>query len=128
MLLGAIRELTSGITGDDFDAALWSSVEMNVGIVCASLVHFKALFARYWPKLLGLTGRSKRQTDTAGSPIHLPDYHSSIKLDGFDSGQFGSHTAKSIGVLTEVTIETRARALDVEDGGQVNYSGSYMPR
>lgn len=99
--------------GDDFDAALWSSVEMNVGIVCASLVHFKALLTRYAPWVLGISGRTMYNASgdgLTGPPIRLPDYQEGISTNNTsrDLHTHGSgHPINSIGVLKETTIETK---------------------
>lgn len=90
---------------------------MNVGIVCASLVHFKALFARYWPHFMGVRGRSKYQNSggPSGPPIRLTDYHNehTNRSAGRDLEQFGGAKDElhnnSIGVVTELSIETKMR-------------------
>jgi len=41
-------------TWDNFGSAIWSAIESNVGIVCASLAHFKPLITRYFPSLMGV--------------------------------------------------------------------------
>ena len=40
-------------TDDNYGAAIWSSIECNVGVVCASLPSFKTLIDRWFPNLLG---------------------------------------------------------------------------
>ena len=40
------------VTGDNFDAAAWSTVESNVGIICASLPTLKPLISRLFPHFL----------------------------------------------------------------------------
>ncbi|KAF7880002.1 uncharacterized protein EAF02_007639 [Botrytis sinoallii] len=38
---------------DNVGGAVWSSIECNIGVVCASLPHFKPLFDRFFPSLMG---------------------------------------------------------------------------
>lgn len=45
-------------TWDNFGSAIWSGIESNIGIVCASLPHFKPLLTRYFPSLMGLRSTS----------------------------------------------------------------------
>ncbi|MCJ1245305.1 hypothetical protein MMC30_002509 [Trapelia coarctata] len=48
---------------DNAGAVMWSSVECNVGVVCASLPHFKPFLDRYLPSLM--RGRSREPSKTA---------------------------------------------------------------
>ncbi|KAH7391741.1 hypothetical protein BKA66DRAFT_25531 [Pyrenochaeta sp. MPI-SDFR-AT-0127] len=45
-----ILDTTSDITWDSNGAATWSSIEMNVGIFCASLPTLRPLVMKYWPR------------------------------------------------------------------------------
>ncbi|KAM0723888.1 hypothetical protein Q7P37_000878 [Cladosporium fusiforme] len=45
------RLIESGI-----QAVTWSAVEVNIGIICASLIALKPLLVRFWPSLLDDTG------------------------------------------------------------------------
>ena len=38
---------------NNFGAAVWSAIESNIGVVCASLPHFKPLIDRFFPNLMG---------------------------------------------------------------------------
>lgn len=40
-------------TDNNFGGAVWSSIECNIGVVCASLPYFKPLIDRYFPQLMG---------------------------------------------------------------------------
>ena len=44
---------------------MWSAIESNIGIVCASLPHFKPLIDRFYPSLMG-PGRGNSQM----TPLH----------------------------------------------------------
>ncbi|KAK0662726.1 hypothetical protein DIS24_g1671 [Lasiodiplodia hormozganensis] len=46
---------SNDVTYDNVGAALWSTVEINTAIICASLPTFKAFFNRIFPHLLGST-------------------------------------------------------------------------
>lgn len=46
------------MTWDNGPAAYWSSVEVNVGIICACLPTLKAFMSRFFPKLLGVNSSS----------------------------------------------------------------------
>ena len=54
-------------TDDNFGAAVWSSIECNVGIVCASLPHFKPLIDRFFPNLMGRSQTDPRRNLAKGS-------------------------------------------------------------
>ncbi|WQF87081.1 Putative extracellular membrane protein, CFEM [Colletotrichum destructivum] len=42
-------------TWDQFDVALWSTVEINVGIICACMPSIRVILVGFFPKLLGTT-------------------------------------------------------------------------
>lgn len=92
-----LASVSADPTWDNFGAAIWSAIEMNVGIVCASLVHFKALIARFFPSLLGIQRSSHM--------IKLGDKPS----DASGSRSFGrskkSASGKPFGILTELELE-----------------------
>lgn len=44
-------------TWEFFDIGIWSTVEINVGIICACLPSLRLLLVRMFPKLLGTTHR-----------------------------------------------------------------------
>ena len=67
-LLLLIHELTQYI-GDNSDAAIWSNIEANVGIICACLPTIKPIISRVFPHLLGST-RSRGGTH--------PSHHASL--------------------------------------------------
>ena len=51
------------MTDDNYGAAVWSVIESNVGIVCASLPTFKPLLERLFP---GLMGHSRNGSKSPG--------------------------------------------------------------
>ncbi|KAF3066552.1 hypothetical protein GL218_09018 [Daldinia childiae] len=79
-ITGIVRVATlwDAIYSDDptwyhFDAAVWSAIESNFGIVCASLVHFKPLIAKIAPSILGTPrspkhGKMVKLKDNPGNP------------------------------------------------------------
>jgi hypothetical protein len=75
--------------GDNFNSAIWSAIESNVGIVCASLVHYKPLIARYLPSWMGIN-----------STQHSKHLHGSSSRSGGDHSNF---------------IELHAGAADIEN-------------
>lgn len=46
-------------TFDNFDIMLWSTTEMNVGIICACMPAMRQILARIWPTVFG--GEQSRQ-------------------------------------------------------------------
>ncbi|KAI0531864.1 hypothetical protein GGR58DRAFT_492099 [Xylaria digitata] len=90
-------------TWDHVGSSIWSSIECNVGIICACLVHLKPLIAHVAPSVLGLSKSSrgarmlrlsdKQSEDLAQSPLQT----------------FGQRRAsKPVGVLTEIDREESA--------------------
>ncbi|QSZ33527.1 hypothetical protein DSL72_005095 [Monilinia vaccinii-corymbosi] len=60
VVTGAVRlyylrgaQASEDLPYDNVGAAIWSCIECNIGVVCASLPHFKPLFDRYFPSLMG---------------------------------------------------------------------------
>jgi len=48
-------------------SALWSSVELNVGVICACIPTLKSCFVKLFPKLLGVTQSQQRSSPTIPS-------------------------------------------------------------
>lgn len=57
----------NNITGELYDAALWTEVESTVGIVCASAPALKPLIQRYMPAVLGSPMSSERANGSASA-------------------------------------------------------------
>lgn len=62
------------ITDKNYGAAVWSSIESNIGVVCACLPTFKALIDRISPGLMGYKRRPLRNTPPVGSAIGKRGY------------------------------------------------------
>lgn len=41
------------LTDNNYGAAVWSAIECNIGVVCASLPTFKSLIDHFFPSLMG---------------------------------------------------------------------------
>jgi hypothetical protein len=99
-----LASVSADPTWDNYGAAIWSSIEANFGIVCASLVHFKPLIARFAPSMLGLTSRSQKSSNM----LRLGDEPSSHKNSkGSTLQTFGGagRNNKPFGILTEMELE-----------------------
>lgn len=93
-------------TWDNYPAAIWSSIESNVGIVCASLAHLKPLVARYAPALLSIQ-RTTRLPDERSGPTEGNSNHTT----GLTSGRSAPLSRnKPFGILTEMELEDNDEA------------------
>ncbi|KAH8888969.1 hypothetical protein GQ53DRAFT_723745 [Thozetella sp. PMI_491] len=84
-------------TWDNYGAAIWSSIESNIGIVCASLVHFKPLIARYAPQMLSIQRTTRLADERSGGT------NNSSHLRSLGRSTPGSR--KPFGILTEMELE-----------------------
>lgn len=50
---------STNVTWDNTSVAIWSTIELNVGMICTSLPTLRLLAVRVWPVLNGSTIRSK---------------------------------------------------------------------
>lgn len=57
-------------SNDNKNTAMWSVIETNVGIICASLPSLKALISFLWPKFSDYTGDSRGGKPTTGRITH----------------------------------------------------------
>ncbi|KAK7538224.1 uncharacterized protein J3D65DRAFT_321019 [Phyllosticta citribraziliensis] len=57
---------SNDVTYDNTGALLWSTVECNVAIMCASLPSLKVLISRYFPHLLSTIGSGSRSNPNSG--------------------------------------------------------------
>ncbi|KAH7324730.1 hypothetical protein B0I35DRAFT_475953 [Stachybotrys elegans] len=96
-----LASVSADVTWDNYGAAIWSSIEANFGIVCASLVHFKPLIARFAPSWLGISASS---TKGSSNMMRLGDEPSGKgSLQTFGGG--GRSNNKPFGILTEMELE-----------------------
>ncbi|KAK4442526.1 hypothetical protein QBC34DRAFT_454555 [Podospora aff. communis PSN243] len=105
-------------TWDNYGAAIWSSIESNVGIVCASLVHLKPLIARYAPSLLSIQ-RTTRLADDERSAGVLDKNMKGTSSVG-RSTTSGTGRKSPFGILTEMELEeNNSRG---SDGGEPRHN------
>ncbi|KAK2044521.1 CFEM domain-containing protein [Colletotrichum somersetense] len=89
-------------TWDQFGVAMWSTVEINVGIICACLPSIRVIFVGLFPKILG-------STRTGGS--QAAKYY----INSSGNGRSRNRTLGS---------EAKVRTLDRESGGGSSSSAS----
>ncbi|RYO89653.1 hypothetical protein DL766_008059 [Monosporascus sp. MC13-8B] len=92
-------------TWDNYGAAIWSSIESNVGIVCASLVHLKPLIARYAPSMLSIQRTTRLPDERSGTTENS-------KLRSM--GRSTTSKNKPFGILTEMELEDNDQATLVQ--------------
>lgn len=56
--------LLTSVTGAGTHALIWSTAEINVAVICASLLVMKPLLSRFFPSLMG-SGRSSAAVDNS---------------------------------------------------------------
>ncbi|KAF8846925.1 hypothetical protein BDZ45DRAFT_682215 [Acephala macrosclerotiorum] len=91
-----IVSISTDITYDNVDAAIWSIIEVNVGIICASLPTIKPLISCLFPGLLGSTrsrqGTYHNQANRHASPFASQDPFTSLSnAPGRLADQEGGH-------------------------------------
>ncbi|GAW14674.1 hypothetical protein ANO14919_040770 [Xylariales sp. No.14919] len=90
-------------TWDHFGSSIWSSIECNIGIICACLVHLKPLIAHVAPSALGPSKSSRGAKMLRLSDKPSEDAaHSPLQTFGQWRG------SKPVGVLTEIDREESA--------------------
>ncbi|KAI1283370.1 hypothetical protein F5Y07DRAFT_408738 [Xylaria sp. FL0933] len=99
-------------TWDHVGSSIWSSIECNVGIICACLVHLKPLITHFVPTFFGPSRSSRR-----GKMLKLSDKQSDkptedeapSPLQTFGQRQGG----KPVGILTEIDREEKSSGSQV---------------
>ena len=62
------------ISDDNYGGAVWSCIECNIGVVCASMPTFKALFDRFFPSLMGYNRDPSKNSGSYGSAPSKRNY------------------------------------------------------
>ena len=122
-------------TDNNSGGAIWSSIECNIGIVCASLPTFKALSDRFFPGLMGYRRTPVRNTPAEISTTGKKDLirrvdQSAIELEhgcGWKDSYMNNYDGNCYSVTAGVkpafqanSSEERLRGLeanDTENGG-----------
>ncbi|KAH7131876.1 hypothetical protein B0J11DRAFT_565468 [Dendryphion nanum] len=93
--------ISEDITWDNPGTATWSAMELNIGIICASLPTLRAFLARYFPSTFTLSMLS--QTSEASGAIQRPLMRQSI----------GIHASEDVGTII---IKNEVRNLNERNG------------
>jgi hypothetical protein len=106
--------------GHNVDIAIWSNIEVNVGIICASLPAIKPVVSRFFPHLLS-SNRSKpiypSHTRNHRSSMFTSGHSQPIRLDDFDLTPNKSFDPSSNKTVTRVEASERTVVND-EDGNE----------
>ncbi|KAH7110956.1 hypothetical protein EDB81DRAFT_671724 [Dactylonectria macrodidyma] len=88
------------------DIALWSGLEINIAIVCASVPALKPLFVRAFPRLISsFTDSSKRSR----RPTHNQSTHGILPLDSVDRRHPGAiHSEDNMAIQVRQSFEMKA--------------------
>ncbi|EOD50841.1 putative pth11-like integral membrane protein [Neofusicoccum parvum UCRNP2] len=111
---------STDITYDNVGAALWSAVEINTAIICASLPTFKAVVNRIFPRLLATTQNSTRhRSRTWHSRIGASKNHQAlVSLNDPERGEGGTvhlELARRDGTLGAVRTNCEKGVVVTED-------------
>lgn len=121
---------SSNATWDNFPVSLWSTVEINVGIMCTCMPTLRLLLVRLFPALGGSTSRGYGGPSGGG-------YYSGGK-SGAGAGKSGNGTGAGAGGLSSSsrhrplgnltsTVTSHNRDLDLDDldcGGEQDREGA----
>ncbi|EME42974.1 hypothetical protein DOTSEDRAFT_72404 [Dothistroma septosporum NZE10] len=108
---------TSDISWDNPLAALWSSMEVNVGILCSCLPTLKGCISRYFPTLFKNTSYGSRNV----TPLELGNPGKSHASCTADHSQSNGHT-RSVGKFSR--LGRRFGGLDSKDMKELEEGGS----
>ncbi|KAH8890587.1 hypothetical protein GQ53DRAFT_721375 [Thozetella sp. PMI_491] len=93
---------STNLTWDQFDVSNWSTIEINVGIICACLPTMRLILVRLFPKQLGSSQYTNNYHQYASNPKSAG--RSRSKTTGED-GSPSSSTNRTIVCQTTYTIE-----------------------
>lgn len=106
-------------TWDNVSAAIWSSVEVNVALICACIATLKPLVSKYLPKVFSVTGSL---SDAIASRAIVDDSGATGKLGSFAGGVVAG---KSAGGHGEAEHKSTASSNVAKVGGAVFGSFSF---
>lgn len=94
------------------DIAIWSGLEINVAIICASVPALKPLFVKFFPQMISSLGDSAKRSRTGRSA-----HGSAPRRD-----QSGDHDFKAspLEIQVQQSFEMRAVANDADDDSERN--------
>ncbi|KJZ70967.1 hypothetical protein HIM_09622 [Hirsutella minnesotensis 3608] len=95
--------------------AIWSGLEINVAIICASVPALKPLFVKFFPQMISFLGDSAKRSRTGRSAQNSAHHRS----DHHNTHQSGDHDDKPCPIEIEVqSFEMRAVATERDDDSQ----------
>jgi hypothetical protein len=98
---------TTDITWDNPSTVIWSAIELNVGILCASLPTLRAFFIRIWPKAFLSSYNSRRANLDTGNGTKGQYYNmeGSIMVKKTVAVQ----SSRDLGVEDQITSESSSQ-------------------
>jgi hypothetical protein len=90
-----VSEKSKDVTWDKTGTVYWSTVEINVGIICSSLTTLHAMASRLFPRLFKYRGRVQTTT-SAGNEIHGNVDLETTKNPAFESEGSGSGHGRDV--------------------------------
>ncbi|KAL9111934.1 MAG: hypothetical protein Q9227_003784 [Pyrenula ochraceoflavens] len=105
--------VSTDLTWDNVGAAAWSSVELNVAIICASLPMLKPLIVRMFPKLLGSTRRGAGRSDERAYGYG----YGTDRASRYQGGPSGASAAMGYGNVSTVKGGAEAAGWEFEKFG-----------
>ncbi|KAL8705812.1 MAG: hypothetical protein Q9201_001099 [Fulgogasparrea decipioides] len=77
-------DISDALADNNYGAAVWSSIESNIGVVCACLPTFKPLIDRYFPSLMGHSRGHSNITPSEGQASGRRGYARKISQSEFE--------------------------------------------
>ncbi|KJZ71554.1 hypothetical protein HIM_09023 [Hirsutella minnesotensis 3608] len=123
-MFGTIGFLVAVIQLKGVNIAIWSGLEINVAIICASVPALKPLFVKFFPQMISFLGdsakRSRTRRSAQNSAHHRSDHH--------NTHQSGDHDDKPCPIEIQVqSFEMRAVATERDDDSQKNLVPKHGP-
>lgn len=69
-----LNSRSNEIIDNNYGAAVWSAIECNIGVVCASLPTFKPLIDRFFPSLMGRSASTPKNSVPESSAVKKQSY------------------------------------------------------
>lgn len=106
--------LSDTFADDNYGGAVWSAIECNMGVVCASLPAFKPIIDRFLPNLMGRSrGRSNVTPGEAIRPVNAVTRERSAKVTADWRMELAGRTRIRQHMTAPTTIPVAPRLLRV---------------
>ncbi|KAJ3490256.1 hypothetical protein NLG97_g5820 [Lecanicillium saksenae] len=108
-------------TWDEWPVALWSTIEINVGLMCACFPTLRLILVRMWPRVFGSTVRSASDRSAASHGTSFSARKPKLRLGSVDDAQASPISPRLMEADTAFELDAKYPTWDDRDEDNTSF-------